>query len=178
VYLSSDSDETLAELKPYSTYIVGGLVDKNREKGICHKRAVQEGVRTARLPIGDYMDMASRKVLATNHVNEIMLRWLECGNWGEAFMKVIPKRKGGHLKDQVEEDGQQDEDDEVGVDADVAVDDDDANVDVEVEDSRGGTASDANGDTGEHVVTANGPATEVDDAQADISEGLPAVAGP
>ena len=79
VYLSSDSDETLSELKPYSTYIIGGLVDKNREKGICHKRAVQKGVKTARLPIGDYMDMASRKVLATNHVNEIMLRWLECG---------------------------------------------------------------------------------------------------
>lgn len=98
IYLSSEADETLTELKPYSTYIIGGLVDKNREKGICYKRATKRGVRTARLPIGEFMDMQSRKVLATNHVNEIMLNWLECGDWGEAFVKVIPKRKGGTLK--------------------------------------------------------------------------------
>ena len=98
VYLTSEADETLNELKPYSTYIIGGLVDKNREKGICYKRATKRGVRTARLPIGEFMDMQSRKVLATNHVNEIMLKWLECGDWGEAFVKVIPKRKGGKLR--------------------------------------------------------------------------------
>ncbi|KAK3067899.1 tRNA (guanine(9)-N(1))-methyltransferase [Teratosphaeriaceae sp. CCFEE 6253] len=100
VYLSSEASETLTKLKPYSTYIIGGLVDKNREKGICYKRATRAGIRTARLPIGDYMEMSSRKVLATNHVNEIMLEWLRCGDWGEAFMKVIPKRKGGQLKGQ------------------------------------------------------------------------------
>lgn len=99
VYLSSEADETLDELKPYSTYIIGGLVDKNREKGICHKRATQRGVRTAKLPIGQYLDMSSRKVLATNHVNEIMVKWFESGNWGKAFMEVIPKRKGGKLRD-------------------------------------------------------------------------------
>lgn len=103
VYLSSESDETLTELKPYSTYIIGGLVDKNREKGICYKRAMQRGVRTARLPIGEFMEMTSRKVLATNHVNEIMLKWLECGDWGQAFLKVIPKRKGVKLRDAADE---------------------------------------------------------------------------
>ncbi|KAI9703981.1 MAG: tRNA (guanine(9)-N(1))-methyltransferase [Bogoriella megaspora] len=100
VYLSSESDATLTELKPYSTYIIGGLVDRNRHKGICYKRAVDRGIKTARLPIGDYMTMNSRKVLTTNHVSEIMLRWLETGDWGQAFFQVIPKRKGGHLKDQ------------------------------------------------------------------------------
>ncbi|KAK5203873.1 tRNA (guanine(9)-N(1))-methyltransferase [Exophiala xenobiotica] len=98
VYLTSDSSDTLTELSPYSTYIVGGLVDKNRHKGICYKIAQEKGIKTARLPIGDYMDMQSRKVLTTNHVVEIMIRWLECGDWGEAFMKVIPKRKGGKLR--------------------------------------------------------------------------------
>ncbi len=98
VYLTSESENTLTELKPYSTYIIGGLVDKNREKGICYKRAKQRGIKTARLPIGEFMEMQSRKVLATNHVNEIMLKWLECGDWGEAFLKAIPKRKGGRLK--------------------------------------------------------------------------------
>ncbi|KAI4281234.1 MAG: hypothetical protein L6R38_003863 [Xanthoria sp. 2 TBL-2021] len=99
VYLTSDSPETLIELKPYSTYIIGGIVDKNRHKGICYKRAMDRGVRTAKLPIGDYMRMASRFVLATNHVVEIMLRWLEMGDWAKAFVEVIPQRKGGVLKD-------------------------------------------------------------------------------
>ncbi|MCJ1285755.1 tRNA (guanine(9)-N(1))-methyltransferase [Xylographa opegraphella] len=98
IYLTSDSPDTLTELKPYSTYIIGGLVDRNRHKGICYKRAMDRGMKTARLPIGEYMDMASRFVLATNHVSEIMVRWLELGDWGEAFLKVVPKRKGGVLK--------------------------------------------------------------------------------
>ncbi|KAF7590729.1 tRNA (guanine(9)-N(1))-methyltransferase [Aspergillus hancockii] len=99
VYLSSDSPNTLTELKPYSTYIIGGLVDKNRHKAICYKTAVEKGIKTAKLPIGEYIQMASRQVLATNHVAEIMIRWLELGDWGEAFMKVIPRRKGGTLID-------------------------------------------------------------------------------
>jgi tRNA (guanine9-N1)-methyltransferase len=98
VYLTSDSPYTLTDLKPYSTYIVGGLVDKNRHKGICYKAAMERGLKTAKLPIGEYMKMDSRFILATNHVVEIMLKWLELGDWGEAFIAVIPKRKGGVLK--------------------------------------------------------------------------------
>ena len=98
VYLTSDSPNTLTELRPYSTYIIGGLVDRNRHKGVCYKRAMERGVKTAKLPIGDYMQMSSRFVLATNHVVEIMLRWLELGDWGKAFLQVMPKRKGGVLR--------------------------------------------------------------------------------
>lgn len=98
VYLSSDSPYTLDRLEPNTCYIVGGLVDKNREKGLCHRRARERGIRTAKLPIGEYLEMASRRVLATNHVVEIMLRWLELGDWGKAFMEVMPKRKGGRLR--------------------------------------------------------------------------------
>jgi tRNA (guanine9-N1)-methyltransferase len=94
VYLSSDSPYTLERLEPNTCYIVGGLVDKNREKGLCYRRAREKGIRTARLPIGQFMVMQSRQVLATNHVVEIMLKWLECGDWGQAFLSVIPKRKG------------------------------------------------------------------------------------
>ena len=98
VYLTSDSPNTLTKLRPYSTYIIGGLVDRNRHKGVCYKAAMNSGMKTAKLPIGDYLQMASRFVLATNHVAEIMLRWLELGDWGKAFLEVIPKRKGGRLK--------------------------------------------------------------------------------
>lgn len=104
IYLTSDSENTLDRLKPYSTYIIGGLVDKNRHKGICYKNACDRSTRTAKLPIQEYMDMQSRYVLATNHVVEIMIRWLECGDWGEAFMKVMPKRKGASLRQRLDYD--------------------------------------------------------------------------
>ena len=105
IYLTSDSPDTLTELKAYNTYVVGALVDRNRHKGICYKRAMDRNVKTAKLPIGEYMQMASRFVLTTNQVVEIMLRWLDCGDWAQAFLKVMPKRKGGVLKTKAEEDG-------------------------------------------------------------------------
>ncbi|KIV96371.1 hypothetical protein PV10_00252 [Exophiala mesophila] len=134
VYLTSDSDYTLTTLKPYSTYIVGGLVDKNRHKGICYRTALKHNIKTAKLPIGEYMEMTSRKVLATNHVVEIMVRFLECGDWGESFMQVIPKRKGGKLRSVSEdanvqgvEDGDDNDEQRNGDDGE----DDDESVDEE-----------------------------------------------
>jgi tRNA (guanine9-N1)-methyltransferase len=103
IYLTADSDDTLTHLSPHTTYVIGGLIDRNRHKGICYKRASDRGIKTAKFPIKDYLDMASRSVLATNHVVEIMVRWLECGDWGEAFLKVMPKRKGGVLKEATEQ---------------------------------------------------------------------------
>ncbi|KAI1762299.1 guanine-1-methyltransferase-domain-containing protein [Hypoxylon sp. FL1150] len=102
VYLTADSPYTLERLEPNTSYVIGGIIDKNREKGLCYKIARQKNVRTAKLPIGDFMVMQSRHVLTTNHVMEIMLRWLETGDWGTAFMKVIPTRKGGKLKEDEE----------------------------------------------------------------------------
>ena len=98
IYLTSDSPDTLERLKPYSTYIIGGIVDKNRHKGICYQRARDHNIKTAKLPISEHLKLSSRQVLTTNHVHEILLRWLESGDWGEAFMAVIPQRKGGELK--------------------------------------------------------------------------------
>ncbi|KAJ4422641.1 tRNA (guanine(9)-N(1))-methyltransferase [Gnomoniopsis sp. IMI 355080] len=98
VYLSADSPYTLDKLEPNTSYVIGGLVDRNREKNLCQRRAEEKGIRTAKLPIGEYLQMSSRKVLATNHVVEIMSKWLETGDWAQAFMEVIPKRKGGELK--------------------------------------------------------------------------------
>lgn len=98
VYLSSDSEHTLNSLSPYTTYVIGGIVDKNRHKGLCHRRANDLGIPTAKLPIGEYMQMQSRTVLTTNHVVEIMANWLDTGDWGEAFLKAIPKRKEAVLR--------------------------------------------------------------------------------
>lgn len=112
VYLTSDSPYTLERLEPNTSYVIGGIVDKNREKGLCYRRARELGIRTARLPIGEFMIMQARKVLATNHVVEIMLKWLECGDWGEAFTTVIPKRKGGFLRSGEEDEENQEENNE------------------------------------------------------------------
>ncbi|RDL32551.1 uncharacterized protein BP5553_09007 [Venustampulla echinocandica] len=98
VYLSSDSPHTLDRLSPNTSYIIGGIVDKNRHKGLCYKRACERGIPTAKLPIGEFMTMQSRTVLTVNHVVEIMLKWLETGDWGEAFLSVIPKRKEAKLR--------------------------------------------------------------------------------
>ncbi|TRX92517.1 hypothetical protein FHL15_006684 [Xylaria flabelliformis] len=98
VYLTADSPYTLSRLEPNTCYVIGGIIDKNREKGLCYQIARGKNVRTAKLPISEYMIMQHRHVLATNHVLEIMLKWLETGDWGTAFLSVIPTRKGGKLK--------------------------------------------------------------------------------
>ncbi|KAK4166591.1 guanine-1-methyltransferase-domain-containing protein [Cladorrhinum sp. PSN259] len=108
VYLTSDSPYTLERLEANTSYIIGGIVDRNREKGLCYKRALEHKVRHAKLPIGDFMRMQSRFVLTTNQVIEIMAKWLQCGDWAQAFLEVIPKRKGGVLKGE-EGENQEDE---------------------------------------------------------------------
>ncbi|RWA03535.1 hypothetical protein EKO27_g11569 [Xylaria grammica] len=72
VYLTADSPYTLDRLEPNTCYVIGGIIDKNREKGLCYRIAREK--------------------------KQIMLKWLETGDWGTAFMEVIPTRKGGKLK--------------------------------------------------------------------------------
>lgn len=93
VYLTADSENVLNELDPNAIYIIGGLVDRNRWKGITMKKAEEQGIQTAKLPIGDYLKMSSSQVLTVNQVVEIILKFLEAKDWKDSFFQVIPQRK-------------------------------------------------------------------------------------
>ncbi|KAJ8683236.1 hypothetical protein QAD02_019028 [Eretmocerus hayati] len=97
VYLTSESENVIEELDTNSTYVIGGLVDHNCQKGLCHKLAVANGVRHGRLPLDKYLQMKARKVLTIDHVFEIILRVTEGKTWQEAFLLVLPERKNAKV---------------------------------------------------------------------------------
>ncbi|KAL3876750.1 hypothetical protein ACJMK2_034546 [Sinanodonta woodiana] len=104
VYLSSESENVLDHLDETKCYVIGGLVDHNHHKGLCHRLAEEKNIAHAQLPISQFMDLKTRKVLTVNHVFEILLRFTETKDWGKAFMSVIPPRKGGVIKDTTPQD--------------------------------------------------------------------------
>ncbi|KAJ7556507.1 hypothetical protein O6H91_05G086300 [Diphasiastrum complanatum] len=63
VYLTADSDQLLDKLEKSKIYIVGGLVDRNRWKGMTYKKAKEQGIATARLPIAENLNMTASKVI-------------------------------------------------------------------------------------------------------------------
>ena len=96
VYLSSEGTEELDTVVEGQVYVIGGLVDRNRHKGYTHERAQELGVRTARLPIGKFLESTkkTRKVLTVNHVYEILAAVVEGLSWAEAMESVLPERSG------------------------------------------------------------------------------------
>ncbi|XP_030024287.2 tRNA methyltransferase 10 homolog A [Manduca sexta] len=99
VYLTSDSENVIEEFEEDTMYIIGGLVDHNQYKGLCHKLAVEQGIRHGQLPLDKYINMKTRKVLTIDHVFEIVLKVCEGEPWQEALMRVLPLRKGAHVCD-------------------------------------------------------------------------------
>ena len=65
----------------------------NHHKGLSHSKASELGIATARLPIDEFLNMKTRKVLTVNHVYEILAAVSQGKGWKEAFLSVIPERK-------------------------------------------------------------------------------------
>ncbi|KAF6209801.1 hypothetical protein GE061_015551 [Apolygus lucorum] len=100
VYLTSDSENVIHQLKEDEIYIIGALVDHNSHKGLCLKVAEEQGIKHGRLPIDEYVEMKTRKVLTIDHVFSILANVACCGlTWKDAFLKVLPARKGAVVKD-------------------------------------------------------------------------------
>lgn len=93
MYLTADSDVTLSELDPQDVYIIGGIVDRNRYVNLTLDRAKEQGIRHARLPLGDYVSLKASAVLAVNHVFEMMGCQYNNLNWAATIAEVIPDRK-------------------------------------------------------------------------------------
>lgn len=73
IYLTCESDNVLETLEPGFVYVIGGLVDHNHHKGLCHDRAIKSELKTARLPLSENVEMKTREVLSTFHGMSLMI---------------------------------------------------------------------------------------------------------
>lgn len=101
IYLTGDSENTLPEVDKLLAderivFVIGGLVDHNRHKGLCYKRAIESNIKTAKLPINENLTLCQRQVLSTVAVYEILLKVFSSRmSWRDALISAIPKRKVG-----------------------------------------------------------------------------------
>ena len=102
VYLTGDSPNTLSTLDNNTTYIIGGIVDRNRLKRAAidrsetiNKQYPMINISTARLPFDDLDFKASTRILTCNHVFEILQKYREKNytDWRGSIMSVLPCRK-------------------------------------------------------------------------------------
>ncbi|XP_036117208.1 tRNA methyltransferase 10 homolog B isoform X2 [Molossus molossus] len=111
VYLTPDSEHALEDVDLDKVYILGGLVDESIQKKVTFQKAREHSVRTARLPIQEYMARSQNgknyysEILAINQVFDILSTYFETQNWPEALKKGVSSRKGYVLRNLVD-DGQ------------------------------------------------------------------------
>ncbi|XP_066997570.1 tRNA methyltransferase 10 homolog A isoform X2 [Anabrus simplex] len=99
VYLCSESENVLSSLSEDKVYVIGGLVDHNAHKGLTFRLAEEHNINHCQLPLQKYLHMSSRKVLTIDHVFEILLGVSEGMSWKDAFLRVLPARKGAVERD-------------------------------------------------------------------------------
>ena len=98
IYLTSDSNNVISSLEDDVYYVIGGLVDHNLHKGVSLDFAIKNNLKHGRLPIDEFVQMKTRKVLTINHVFHIITLVTENKSWQEAFLQVLPERKGVVVK--------------------------------------------------------------------------------
>ena len=85
VYLSADAEEELSEsLDPRTTFVIGGLVDRNRHRGAARSRAASLNIETARLPLQSLGGavLNSSAVLTVDQTFALLLAAVNAGGGG------------------------------------------------------------------------------------------------
>lgn len=99
VYLTADADNEINTYCSSNTYIIGGLVDRNRHNGITLRKAQALGIRTGKLPLHKYCDLTGSIVLSINHIFSFMT-YLHCGmSFKEVVDIIVPRRKLKTIED-------------------------------------------------------------------------------
>lgn len=101
IYLTSDAEETMQTTSDAHAYVIGGIVDRNRFKGITYEKAKQQGVRTMKLPIKEHIELCATPVLTVNHVVDILLTESSTRSWEATLERVLPERKRRKATDEV-----------------------------------------------------------------------------
>jgi hypothetical protein len=105
-YLCADSPNVLGTIDTGSTLVIGGLADHTPKPGASARRAEKHGVRTARLPLEQFLKLRSRvdgdgtggADVTTLAVVQILLGWREFGSWEGSIpacpaLRCAPMRK-------------------------------------------------------------------------------------
>lgn len=93
VYLSADAKDEIEELDLKAVYVIGGLVDRNRHKGVAMSRAEELGIRSAQLPIRRHIKLTTSQALSVDQVFLIMLSMRSGDCLAKAADKAVPMRK-------------------------------------------------------------------------------------
>ncbi|GAB1288466.1 tRNA methyltransferase 10 homolog B [Apodemus speciosus] len=108
VYLTPDSEHPLEDIDQSTVYILGGLVDESIQKKVTFQKAREYSVKTARLPIQEYMIRRQNEknyhseILAINQVFDILSTYFETRDWPEALKKGVSPGKGYILRKSVD----------------------------------------------------------------------------
>lgn len=94
VYLSPDADEALDEVRETNVYVVGGIVDRNLNKGLTLKAAEAGRARAVRLPFDEYLPDVPRgdRVLTVCACVGVLMGVRAGQEWREALEKSVPRR--------------------------------------------------------------------------------------
>jgi tRNA (guanine9-N1)-methyltransferase len=92
IYLSPDSPNLLDDVKTDYIFVIGGFVDKPVSKYRSLDKATNLKIKTARLPLEEYLPDIMNPVLNINNVVEILAKYMETKSWEATIKELIPLR--------------------------------------------------------------------------------------
>lgn len=94
VYLSPDAEEPLSEVLATEVYVVGGIVDRNIDKGLTLAAAKGGGARAVRLPFDEHLPEVppGDRVLTVCACVGVLMSIHAGEDWRQALEKSVPKR--------------------------------------------------------------------------------------